>query len=613
MKKPHIIRLAVFVFIFSLLVPAQQIRVEKLEPANWWTKMNLNEIQLMVYGKNLSNVTADFFNSPIIVKNVHVPENNNYCFIDIKIPNDLQPGNYELTLKNSYNQVSINFPILNRELKKEQHQGFSNKDVIYLITPDRFCNGDITNDTVEGMKEGYDNSSLGRHGGDLQGIINKLNYLKDLGITAIWINPLVENDTKYSYHGYAATDFYNIDNRFGTNQLYKKLVEEAHKLDIKIIWDHVANHCSIDHPWLKNLPMADWINGSIKNHLPAMHHKMVLSDPHGNTNTKDYLQKGWFVDSMPDLNQKNPFVAKYIIQNTIWWMEYSGLDGIREDTYPYADQKFLADWAKAVLDEYPNSNIVGEVWTGTTAFLAYYQKDSYLPREFDSNLPSVTDFGIRDVYYKFLKGENNLYNIYETFSKDYLYPNPDNLVTFIDNHDVTRTMLAANGNINKAKLALGMLFTTRGIPQILYGTEIGMKGGEDHGLLRADFPGGFKTSTRDAFIAEGRTDEESAIFNYVQKLLQLRKKYKALSIGKMIHFPPHDGIYIYIKKYENSNLVVVVNENDTDKNISLDFLSEEIKVSKNCRELIKNDRLHINKDKQLGIKASSLLILEFKE
>jgi len=607
MKKPHIIRLAVVVLLLSFFVRAQQIRVDKLEPANWWTGMKWNNVQLMVYGENLSNITATFRNLSVKVNNV---DNSSYCFIDIEIPNGLKPGNYNLNLKNKSSSVKINFPVYARENNQANHKGFDNQDVIYLITPDRFSNGDRSNDNVKGMKEAYDNTKLGRHGGDLQGVINKLDYIKDLGITTIWLNPVVENDTKFSYHGYGATDFYNIDKRFGTNKLYKKFVKTAHKKGLKVILDHVANHCSIDHPWMKNLPMPEWINGTIKNHLSAQHHKMVLSDIHGNKLTKEALQKGWFVDAMPDLNQTNKFVAKYIIQNTLWWIEYSGIDGIREDTYPYADEKFLSDWAKAVMEEYPNFNIVGEVWTGKSAFLAYYQKNSYIPKKFNSYLPSITDFAIRDMLYGFLKGEKNLYNIYETFAMDYLYPAPDKLVTFIDNHDVTRAMLAAKGDMAKVKLALGILLTSRGIPQILYGTEIGIKGGEDHGLLRADFPGGFPASKRDAFTEKGRTKKENKLFNFTRKLLNLRKKYKSLAVGKMIHFPPFNDVYYYVKKYKKETILVIVNSSQQKRKIDLKNSGDVINFSETVTDLLKNKKLRLNNKNALDIGGQTLLILK---
>lgn len=518
----------IFFSLTTVLSINAQMSVSKVEPPNWWIGMKWNNVQLMVYGKGLHNAEVKSVSDKLVVSKVQHPKNTNYLFVDLQVSESATPGFYELRFVNETEETTISYELKDRVIGGGQ-QGFDNNDVIYLIVPDRFANGDLSNDRAEGVRDEYDpENHLGRHGGDIKGIINHLDYLKELGITTIWINPLVENNTRISYHGYSATDFYNIDPRFGDNELYRFLVEEAHKRGLKIILDHVTNHISIDHPWMSNLPMDDWIQGSIKNHLNARHDKMVLSDIHGSEFTRKFLSEGWFVDSMPDLNQQNEFLAKYIIQNTLWWVEYSGLDGIREDTYPYADQEFLSDWAKSIMVEYPNFNIVGEVWTGEPAFLAYYQTGSYLPREYDTNLPSVTDFGTRDIYYGYLRGEKGLYDIYSTFAKDYLYPNPDKLVTFIDNHDVARVMWVANENVEKAKLALTMLLTTRGIPQILYATEIGMVGAEEHGILRSDFRGGFPGDESDGFTEEGRTDYENDMYDYVKALLNIREKHSSV-------------------------------------------------------------------------------------
>lgn len=571
-----IARLFCFLLFLGNLL-AGELNIEKIEPPNWWTGMKLNRIQLMIYGKELTNLKVSFNTEGIIVDKIHEMENTDYAFIDIIVSSEVTPGDYLINFQNKSYSKKVTFPIYERELNSMIHQGFDNSDVIYLITPDRFANGDQDNDEAEGILNDFDpDKPYARHGGDIQGIINQLDYLDELGITAIWINPLVENNTNISYHGYSATNFYKIDPRFGTNELYKELVNNAHERGIKIIWDHVSNHISINHPWMENLPTLDWIHGTVENHLDAWHHKMVLSDIHGDPLTYKYLTEGWFVDAMPDLNQKNPFMHNYIIQNTIWWIEYSGLDGIREDTYPYADQKFLSEWAKTILNEYPNFNIVGEVWTGQPAFLAFYQTGSYLPREYDSHLPSVTDFGFRDVMYEYLKGKNNLYEIFQLFAKDNLYPAPDKLVTFIDNHDVARVMLAAGGNVEKAKIALTILMTSRGIPQILYATEIGMVGAEEHGILRSDFPGGFSNSSRNAFCENGRTDYENDMYNFLKELLMLRKKYPALSKGKMIHFPPFNNIYLYLKEDEGKKLLVIINDSNEEAKVDPEILKSVI-------------------------------------
>lgn len=441
--------------------------------------------------------------------------------------------------------------------------------------PDRFSDGDPNNNEIPGMINEYlPASPLGRHGGDLQGIINHLDYFTDLGVTSLWINPVLENNKSISYHGYAATDLYLIDRRFGTNGKFKELVEKAHKAGLKIIYDHVSNHIGTNHYWLNNLPMPDWFNGTKEKHLNAWHDKMNDLDIHGVAITNDYLKKGWFVDDMADLNQQNKYVSTYLIQNTIWWIEYSGLDGIREDTYPYAEQKFLSKWAKAILNEYPRFNIVGEVWTGETAFLAPFQKDSKLNKGINTNLPVVTDFGIQNAYAGFLEGKGSLYNIYETVTKDFLYENANNILTFADNHDLARIMLLSKENSGKVKLVLTHLLTSRGIPQLLYATEIGMVGSWDHGLIRTNFPGGFTGDKLNAFTKEGRNAKENELYSFTKSLLELRKKYPAISKGELKHLPPLDNVYIYYKKLGNQIILVTLNGDDKKKEIEMSLIEK---------------------------------------
>ena len=611
MKKVYI----TFIFItllYTSLIFSQTMSVSKIEPPNWWVGMKWNKVQLMVYGKNISDAKVSCAQQPLKIEKVNRVENPDYLFIDVSIPNSLSDGNYTFSFENGNEKVKYDFPIYERITSEDRYQGFNNSDVIYLITPDRFVNGDTTNDEVAGMVPDFEpDYYLGRHGGDIQGIINKLDYLQDLGFTAIWNNPLVENNNDISYHGYAATDLYNVDARFGNNELYKKLVDEAHKRGMKIIYDHVSNHISDNHPWMKNLPTPDWINGTVANHMNAVHDKMALSDIHADSSTIIQLTKGWFVDSMPDLNQENPFLSNYLIQNTLWWIESTGLDGIREDTYPYVNQLFMSNWAEAILNEHPTLNIVGEVWTGQPAFLADYQTGSYMPRSFDTYLPSVTDFGIRDIYYEFLKGDKTIYSIYETLSKDYLYPDPDNLVTFIDNHDVTRAMLASDGNIDKVKIALTLLLTTRGIPQILYGTEIGLKGGEDHGLLRANFPGGFPNDSTDAFTEQGRTENQNDIFNFLRKLLHLRKEYPSLAKGKLIHFPPVDDVYHYIKSYDDEIVLIIINGSKENKTFTLNSNEKYFSSIKNFYDLYTGEAISFGENEKTIMERYEIKILGF--
>jgi glycosidase len=515
----------------------------------------------MVYGENLGDVSVSTSYPRNNVIKTHSVENKNYLFVDIEIPNDLPDGDYELIFHKGNEIVRYNYPILNRELAPEDHNGFSNEDVIYLIFADRFCDGNPDNNTIGDSLDEFTSSDLdGRKGGDIEGIISKLDYLDDLGVTALWITPMLENNMWMSYHGYAATDLYKIDPRFGSNELYKKLVDEAHKRGLKIILDHVSNHVGINHSWIKNLPFDDWFNGTSENHIPAIHDKMAFLDIHGDSTIVKSTTEGWFQNYMPDLNQRNPYLKKYLIQNTIWWIEYSGLDGIREDTYPYNDQKYLAEWAEAILTEYPNFHIVGEIWQGIPSIISGYQTNSPVRKlDFDSNLPAVTDFALADAIRAYLTGEKSIYQFYETLAQDFVYSNPDNLLVFMDNHDIERAMFLANGNVDKFKIALNLVLFTRGIPVIFYGSEIGVKGGKSHGELRKPFPGGFIENDRNGFIEEGRTQQENEIYNYLSELLNLRKNNPVLAKGKLKHIYSGDDVYVIIKTLGNEQILIILN------------------------------------------------------
>jgi len=594
-----------------IIITSQDFNVLKIEPPNWWSGMNLNSIQLMVYGDELKHVTVS--GEQLKIKNVHYVESDSYLFVDIEIDQNIKPGDYTLTFSRNSGSIEINYPILPRNNSANIHQGFSNEDVIYLLMPDRFANGDISNDSIPGYYDKYQNIfTQSRHGGDIQGVIDHLEYLKEFGITTIWLTPLVENNTFRSYHGYGTTNFYNVDPRQGTNNLYKHFVSEAHKRDLKVILDHVSNHISIDHPWMNDLPTSDWINGSVDDHLNANHNKMVYTDIYADSSTIREVHEGWFINYMPDLNQSNPYLGNYIIQNTIWWVEFAGVDGLREDTYPYCDQEFMSKWAKVLLDEYPKLNIVGEVWTGEPAFLAGYIGNSYLPKKYNSNLPSITDFAMRDLLVNFLLNKKSLKDFYNLLAKDYLYPSPKNLVTFVDNHDLGRAMFYADSNIAKFKIAFHLLLTTRGIPQIFYGTEIGMIQNEDHGTLRKNFTGGFPDDERNAFTEEGRTDYENEIYNYLNKLLELRKKYKSLSIGELKHFPPENNVYIYFKSYGDEAVLNIVNGNDEPAQVDLSKYSHLFNGAKRLINLFDESNIDYSNDRKIVIEAmkANMYLLE---
>jgi neopullulanase len=596
-----------FVLLLSRIGLSQDFSIDKIEPPNWWAGMKYDTVQVLIYGKNLNDVELYPQHGPIEIINVHKAESPNYLFIDLLISPEIKSDyNFEIGFAKGNQEEVIKYPILTREDSKDRFKGFDKSDVMYLIMADRFCDGNPSNNKIDDSLDQFTAKDLdGRKGGDIEGITSKLDYLKKLGVTSIWITPMLENNMWMSYHGYAATDLYRIDPRFGSNELYKELVNKAHDKGLKIIMDHVSNHIGINHWWMKDLPFASWINGTVENHLPANHNKMTFPDPYSPGEAIDLTWDGWFTNYMVDLNQANPYLKKYLIQNTIWWIEYLGLDGIREDTYPYCNQYAMADWNKAILDEYPNLNIVGEIWTGESAILAAYQQKNKFGVHLDTHLPCVTDFALSDAFRDYLSGRKGLEGIFNVLSQDFLYYDPNNLLTFFDNHDISRGLFVANNDVDKYKAALTILLTTRGIPKILYGSEIGIVGENNHGTIRSPFPGGFENDSRDAFSVCDRTEYQQDIFDFTQNLLGLRKKYKSLSDGRLTHFYPINNIYVYFKETENEKTMVVVNGSDVDSEIDLNNYKETLGLTKKIKNLKSNDEFDILNNKKINIKKKS--------
>ncbi len=594
---------------------AQDFKIERIEPPNWWAGMKYDTLQLMIYGQNIGKSEVYPQHGPIEIVNVQKAESPNYLFIDLVIPAEIKSDyNFQIGFSTGKQDTVIDYPIFVQPDSKNRYKGFNKKDVTYLIMADRFSDGNPANNNINNSLDQFTSKDLdGRKGGDIEGIISKLDYLKNLGVTALWITPMLENNMWMSYHGYAATDLYKIDPRFGSNELYKDLVDNAHRKGLKIIMDHVSNHIGINHWWMKDLPFSDWINGTVKNHLPANHNKMTFLDPYSTIQAVELTWKGWFTDYMPDLNQQNPFLKKYLIQNTIWWIEYLGIDGIREDTYPYCNQYFMSDWAKTILTEYPDFNIVGEVWTGETPYLAAYQQKNKFGLPLNSHLPCVTDFALSDAIRDFLSGKKGLEAVFNVLAQDYLYYDPNNLLTFIDNHDISRAMFVANGDIEKFKIALTILLTTRGIPNLFYGTEIGIVGDNNHGNIRLPFPGGFEGDDHNAFSKCGRTEYENDIFNFLQNLLTLRKNYESLSIGGLIHYYPFDNLYTYFRKTDNEATMIIVNSNDNEKEVDLSQYKESLKNVIGIKNLLNNEEYDITQNEKIIVKSKTANIYLLKK
>ena len=609
-------RILFYFLLLTVSLSAQTFKIERVEPPNWWSGMKDDTVQIMIYGKNLNDVEIYPSHYGAKIVGVHKAENPNYLFLDLVIDkNQNSPVDFEIGLSNANYDTVISFPIYQREKREKAFQGFNQKDVLYLIMADRFCDGNPDNNNIGDSLDQFTAKDLdGRKGGDIEGIISKLDYLRDLGVSSLWITPMLENNMWMSYHGYAATDLYKIDPRFGSNELYKELVSKAHDKSLKIIMDHVANHIGINHWWMKDLPFADWINGTVENHLSANHNKMTFIDSHSPKEEVNKLWEGWFENYMPDLNQADPYLKRYLIQNTIWWIEYLGVDGLREDTYPYCNQYAMSDWAKAILDEYPDFNIVGEVWTGESPFLAAYQQNNKFGSKLNSHLPCVTDFALTDALRDYLSGKKGFEGIFNVLAMDYLYNDPENLLTFIDNHDITRGLYEAKGDLDKLKIALTILLTTRGIPQIFYGTEIGIIGDEKHGNIRSPFPGGFENSDHDAFSSCGRTEFENNIYNYVKKLLEIRKEHPSLATGKFIHYYPFNNVYVYFRKSGDETTMIVANGNDKHVTIDLSDYKETLSNTKNIVDLITEDEHSLQQNKLLNIpkKSAQIFLLQTK-
>lgn len=592
----------------------QKFNVERIEPPNWWFGLKTDTIQILIYGKNVGNAEIYPSHRGATVIDYHKTESPNYLFIDLVVDNSINENlNFEIGFATNEYDTVISFPILKREKREKAFQGFNQSDVVYLIMADRFCDGNPENNNLGDSLDEFTEKDLdGRKGGDIEGIISKLDYLRELGVSAIWITPMLENNMWMSYHGYAATDLYKIDPRFGSNELFKKLVDEAHKKDLKIIMDHVSNHIGINHWWIKDLPFKNWINGEPGNHLPANHNKMTFPDPYSPGESVALTWNGWFTDYMPDLNQSNPFLKNYLIQNTIWWIEYLGIDGIREDTYPYVNQYYLSDWAKIILNEYQNFNIVGEIWTGEPPFLAAYQRNNKFGLKLNSNLPSITDFASADAFRDYLSGRRGLEAIFNILAMDYIYSEPENLLTFIDNHDIARGLYLANENIEKFKVALTILLTTRGIPIILYGTEIGIVGDDRHGTIRTPFPGGFKSSDHNAFSKCGRNDTENNLFNYTQKLISVRRDFKSLSTGNLTHYYPFNNVYVYFKNLNDETTMIVVNGSDKEQTIDFSSYSEMLSSKSKLIDLMNDDEITLSKNSKMEIEplSSKIFLIE---
>lgn len=605
----------IIVLIFSLNSFSQ--KVERVEPMFWWAGMKSPDLQLMIYGEKISAADVSLKYPGVELVSVTKVQSPNYLFIDLKLDKTLQPGKFDIQFKVG-NKVVATYPfeLKAREKGSSERSGFNGSDVIYLVTPDRFINGNPNNDWVEGMREKPNrNNKGGRHGGDIRGIINSLDYLQKMGFTAVWLNPVLENNmTDFSYHGYSTTDFYKVDPRYGSNEEYRELNDELDKRGMKLIMDMIFNHCGSEHWWMKDMPTADWIN-NYPEYKITTHRRTVNQDPYASESDRKAMVDGWFVPTMPDLNQRNPYMEKYLIQNSIWWIEYVGLEGIRQDTWPYPDKDMMANWTKQVLNEYPNFNIVGEEWTVNPAIVSYWQKEKHNADGYECYLPSLMDFPLQNAASSGLNNRKNvndgLLQIYESLANDFLYPDPDNLVIFPDNHDMSRFYVQVGEDVDLLKMGVAFFLTTRGIPQIYYGSELLMRhDGDDHGNIRADFPGGWQGDKVNAITGEGLSAEQKDMQDYISKIQNWRKGKPVIHTGKLMHFVPEDGIYTYFRYNDEEVVMIMLNSNETDKTVATKRFSEITNGYQKGKEIITSKE--ISNIAEIKVPAKSVMIIELK-
>ena len=615
----------------TLAMNAAKLTIERVEPTDWFVGMKNPQVQLMIYGKgvrNVQNVDTDY--PGVRIDSIVRLDSPNYLLVYMDL-SKAQPGTMTIKL----DKARLPYRLKAREMSGDKRMGFTNADVLYMLMPDRFAQGPGHNPQVKGMRhyrEDRTQPSL-RHGGDLNGIAQHLDYFKELGVTALWLTPVLENDSPdagdgtSTYHGYATTNYYRVDPRFGTNEDYRRLVDQAHAMGLKVVMDMIFDHSGFEHPWTSDMPSKDWLNLSAwleeakgssdpsgTQFLNTSYKLTPVLDPYASEVDRRETIQGWFEPTMPDLNQHNPHLMRYLIQNSKWWIETVGIDGIRMDTYPYAFAEPMADWMKELNDEYPNFNTVGETWVTEPAYTAAWQKDSKLS-ENNSYLKTVMDFSFFDKLNQAKNEETDAWwqgfnRIYNSFVYDYLYPNPSSVMAFIDNHDTDRFL--ANGRDTLAlKQALALLLTVRRIPQLYYGTEILMNGTKEvtDGNVRKDFPGGFPGDDHNAFTREGRTEAEQQMFQWLSRLLHWRQGNECIIKGSMKQFIPYQGIYVIARQYQGRTVLTVLNGTSQNATMQVKRYAEVIRQAQRAKDVLTNRYYNIGENLQLKPRQS--LVLEF--
>lgn len=611
--------LAALLFPFAALA---QPSIERVEPGHWWTGMVHDDLQLLVYGEGIGHTRASLAPHPgVTLDRATQVESPNYLFLDLTLHDDAEAGTLAFSFSGPEGSTTLDYDLRERTRAAGSYaQGFGPEDVIYLMMPDRFANGDPSNDAVAGMLEGVDRSDPdARQGGDFAGVRRHIDYIADLGMTAIWFTPVFENDMtpEYgAYHGYAATDMYRVDRRFGSNDEFRALVDAVHDRGMTVIMDMIHNHVGDRHWWMDDLPSPDWVH-SLERYGTTTYRVTTAVDPYAAEADRDAMEKAWFVTEMPDLDQTNPLLATYLIQNTIWWIEESGIDGIRMDTYPYPDKHYMARWAAHVLEEYPDFNIVGEAWMHRTAHTAYWQRGfGSSPDGYASPLPSVTDFPLQAAVYEAVMEDTGwtggLNAFYLTLAQDFLYPDPSQLVAFLDNHDIARIFSHFGEDEAKLTMAYALLMTLPRTPQVYYGTEIAMTNGPrtgSDGYRRSTMPGGWAGDERSVFTDEGRTEREARVFAYVRALTRWRREAAAVHHGETTQFLPRDGVYVLFRHTADEAVMTILNRNDAPHSLRLGRFAERLDGYSTGRDVVTGETVRVDTE-AVEVPAQSALVLE---
>jgi len=597
------------------------VNIDRIEPTHWYVGMHNPSLQLMVYGQGIRDAQVTTTAAGVAIDSIVRLDSPDYLLVYLNT-GGAQPGDITLQFKQGRSTKRVNYTLKRRDKAGDQRQGFTCADVLYMLMPDRFADGNTANNQIDGMRAYTVNRSEPslRHGGDIEGIRQHLDYFNQLGVTALWVSPVLENNSPdegiYStYHGYATTNFYRVDPRFGTNDEYRRLTDEAHQHGLKMVMDMIFNHCGSYHPWALNPPSRDWFNQP--NYGLQTSYKLTpVLDPYASQVDLRETQQGWFVSTMPDLNQHNPHVMTYLIQNSIWWIEAIGIDGIRMDTYPYAYDDAMARWMQTLNDEYPNLNVVGETWVVEPAYTAAWQRDSKVARR-NSYLPTVMDFSFREKLDSakheqtddWWRGYNRIYN---SLCYDYLYPNPSSVMAFIENHDTDR-FLGDGCDVPLLKQALAMLLTIPRIPQLYYGTEVLMNGTKQvtDGNVRKDFPGGFPGDKHNCFTAQGRTDQQNDMFNWLSAVLHWRQGNDVIARGKTTQFIPYNGIYVIAREYKGRHALTILNGTDQQRQMRLDRYREVMQDAAIATDVATRDTYNLQQLSSITLPPRATLILSY--